>query len=356
MVTEKPVQTQRVVCLDLLRITAIAFMMLLHVSASQWSMVPLGGGAWRVFNAYDSLSRFCVPVLVMLSGVFFLDPGRSQPLKKLLTKNIARVVVAFGFWSAAYALYGQYRSVVLQGQAFSARVLLKNFLLGHYHLWFLYTLVGLYLAVPLLRKLTESRRLTAYYLTLWFVLCPLAGAAKNIAPLRSTVQAVLTKLDANLFLGFAGYFVLGYFLYHTRLARRWRLLLYAAGAASVCFTAAATRWASVAAGEGVTRWYNYLLPNNLLPAAAVFVLFQYGVSRVEWSPAAQRAIGQVAGLSFGMYLVHDFVNRRLWELGLTTTCCSPVLAVPLVTLAVFALSLGAAWLLGRVPLLRRWIM
>ena len=65
---------ERIIQFDLLRVVAIFAMMMLHVAASQFDSVAVGSSEWFWFNFYDSIVRFCVPVLVMISGIFFQDP------------------------------------------------------------------------------------------------------------------------------------------------------------------------------------------------------------------------------------------------------------------------------------------
>ncbi|MEG2929604.1 MAG: acyltransferase family protein, partial [Oscillospiraceae bacterium] len=94
------ISKERIVYLDLLRIFSIFCMILLHVSASKWYTTSVNSFEWQVLNIYDILVRFCVPVFVMISGAFFLDANREYTIKKLFSKNILRIIVAFIFWSA----------------------------------------------------------------------------------------------------------------------------------------------------------------------------------------------------------------------------------------------------------------
>ena len=90
---------ERIIQFDLLRVVAIFAMMMLHVAASQFDSVAVGSNEWFWFNFYDSIVRFCVPVLVMISGIFFLDPKRTYSIEKLLKKNVFRLVTAYFFWA-----------------------------------------------------------------------------------------------------------------------------------------------------------------------------------------------------------------------------------------------------------------
>lgn len=69
--------------------------MVLHISAQNWRVTDVISFEWNVFNFYDSIVRWAVPVFVMISGALFLS--REYSIKKIYGKNILRILVAF-FW------------------------------------------------------------------------------------------------------------------------------------------------------------------------------------------------------------------------------------------------------------------
>ena len=48
-------------------------------------------------------------------------------------------------------------------------------------MWFVFTLISLYAVVPLLRKITESKKATEYFLLIGFLFTYLIGRALNFA-------------------------------------------------------------------------------------------------------------------------------------------------------------------------------
>lgn len=68
---------------DILRITAILFVILLHIAAHDQS-VNIGTFNWNIANIFNSCSRFCVPVLFMISGAFFWIRIRISQLEPFL--------------------------------------------------------------------------------------------------------------------------------------------------------------------------------------------------------------------------------------------------------------------------------
>lgn len=353
---ERVLPQGRVLYLDLLRIFCIFSMMLLHVSAIPWYSVPVSSFAWQVLNVYDSSVRFCVPVFVMISGVFFLDPNRNVTINKLFSKNILRIATAFLFWSACYAGLKnifKYRAV----HATMLSSLLKDFLMGHYHLWFLFTLVGLYLIVPFLRKICESKRLMQYYLLLSFVFAWLMPLLQKIPAFGSWLSTLVGQANLNFFLGYSGYFVLGSYLYRYPLSGRARKGAFALGGVSVLFTICATYVVSLRQGAPTGQFYDFPLINTCLASIAVFVFFQHKVSRLSFSAQAVQKILLLSKLSFGMYLVHEFINILCKEfLHFTALSFFPVLSVPVIAALVFAVSFCMIYPISKIPVLNRYIL
>ena len=90
----------RIVKYDILRVAASFSIVLLHVSASYWSVVDISGGEFVVMTVYNSLTRFAVPVFFMLSGLFLVDPWRERVGTG---KRVLKLIALFYVWSAFYA-------------------------------------------------------------------------------------------------------------------------------------------------------------------------------------------------------------------------------------------------------------
>ncbi len=69
--------------------------MILHISAQNWCEIDIASFKWQVFNFFDSIVRWAVPIFVMISGALFL--GRNSNIEKLYKKNILRIITFFLF-------------------------------------------------------------------------------------------------------------------------------------------------------------------------------------------------------------------------------------------------------------------
>lgn len=109
------------------------------------------------------------------------------------------------FWSLFFVLW---KTLFEQGHSPSFTDIYSTVLKpSYYHLWFLYALIGLYLTVPILRKITNTATNTIlfYYCVIWFI-------AVSLIPLAEKVLGHNSQFDLSSISGFIGYFVLGLIL------------------------------------------------------------------------------------------------------------------------------------------------
>ena len=186
----------RLVYFDYLRIISIFAVVVLHVTAQNWKNIPIDTFEWNCFTSVNSLTRWCVPVFVMISGALFL--GREQSIKKLFTKNILRISVILVVWSTLYAIW-DYKIV---HSIASLKSVLFELVTGHYHLWFLYMLIALYMIIPLLNKITEKEENAIYFIVLAFVFSFLVPNCISIIRLKydwyaNLFNTVLSNTNMN---------------------------------------------------------------------------------------------------------------------------------------------------------------
>lgn len=344
----------RVAYADLLRTFATIAVIILHLAGGQMANVPVGSGAWQVLNVYDGLTRWCVPVFVMLSGMFMLDPKRGLPMSKLFFHNILRILVCLLFWNWLYILIGS-GDISIHGilrafrEAFWGQY--------HYHLWFLYVILGLYLVTPILRAFVRgaSRSDLRYFLLLAFLFSSLIPTVCYLWPgSTGALQVWYKRLSVQVITGYVGFYVGGYYLKEYTISRVSEAIVYVLGVCGAIVTVWGTLALSRSAGSLVNTLYEYTSPNVVCFSAAVVVLFRYVLGVSEERSRRQRLSG-VARISFGIYLVHDFFIMLLSFFHINALSFSPVAAVPTLTAVVFLLSFAVAWLISKIPFVGRYL-
>lgn len=349
---------KRVIYLDVLRIVAIFAVIVLHVSASNLFNIPINGFNWQVFNVYDSMVRFCVPVFIMISGVLFLDPRREIKVERLFKHNIRRLIIAFIFWSLLYACYGTIDKI-LNGVSIDKNLIIyfiKEFIYGHYHMTFLYIIIGLYLIVPLLRKITADKKLTQYFIMLAFVFCYMVNILIYIPTLGNVVSTLSTKININFVLGYTCYFVVGYYLNRYDLKSRTKKIVYFLAIISLILTIIGTSVWSLKLGKATENLYRYLLPTTFFISVAIFIGVKEKFSKIKLKDKTTNIMEKVSKLTFGIYLVHDFFNIFLQKIGIITTAFNPIISVPVISIIVFLCSLIASYTISKNKVLKKYII
>lgn len=346
---------QRIYYLDLLRIAAIFCVVVIHTCTVPWRNTSPSDLDWQILNGFDSAVRCCVPLFVMISGAMFLDPAREIRLRRLFTHNILRVVTAFLFWSVAYAglsfVLNFLRGMPITTQAVGE--LIHSIVVGHYHLWFLFAIVGLYLITPLLRLISANKRLTEYFLLLGFALPMMYRLLARIPALSLTLFDIHSNMQLTFVGGYPFYFVLGDYLHRHGVSDRLRHTLYVLGAVSIIATAVGTAVWSVQMQTPIDSLYDYLLPTTALTAAAAFLFAKrHFTARSE---RTQAFVTRLSSLTFGIYLCHDLFNIALAKVGISAVSINPLLGVPLISIAVFAGASAVAWCISKLPC-SRYIM
>ena len=345
---------RRVIYFDVLRVLATFTVIVLHLSAQHWADTDVFSNAWLAFNLYGGIVRWSVPIFVMISGALFL--GRDTDIHTILKKNVARIATVFLSWSGCYALV----DLVFRHAPLS--VVLSQLITGHYHLWFLYMIVGLYLLIPLLRPIAQSETLMRYFLLLalifTFLLPQLVLYFSFISPQLSVVIKTVSMYTYCYFpLGFTVYFVGGYYLSRKDFSRREEAVLYAVGILALLFSIIAPVVHAKAQGAPSAVFYNYDSLNVLLTSVPIFVFAKQHLNLSSFREGDRQAkalafVRQLSRYSFGVYLVHPMVIELLQHFGIDTFSCNAFFSVPLLAVFVFAVSALISALLNAIPFVK----
>ncbi len=349
---------QRIDYLDYLRLVAIFGVITVHVATSlNFYHQDYAGLNWQILNFWDGLSRFCVPVFIMISGALFLNPNFELNRDKLFNKYLRRIVTAYVIWQLIYC--GWY--YFAKG---SDLVTVARLLLGSYdHLWYLPMIAGLYLVTPLLRPIARRRQLLEYYLLLtlllaWILPTCLAlarlwpNAPKHLTLATAALSRLLGKMNVKIVMGYGGYYMAGYYLSQAHLDKRKLPLVQVLGLAGAGATIGLTGWMTARSGHLRLALYSYNSFFVLLESSAIFLSLQT-LKPQAWS---REKLGELAASVMGIYLIHPLLiyywgKSPFWQLALRNAAWLPLLVV-----LVFASSLAIVWLLRRSSFLARWLL
>ena len=346
--------------LDVLRVLATCAVVLMHVltgatDVTDASIVP----EYRsLLLSVMDLVTWCVPIFLLISGYLFLNPKRTLTYPVMIKKYCRRIALAILLFGVPYAA----SELVVAERTFRIRMIpeaLKMTLMGHTwsHMWYLYLILFLYLITPLLKKVLR--------------VLPVWGAAAVMAVifLGSSVAPFLNKvLDVNSIPVLPDGGV--YFLYY--------LCGYFFAVREVCVDKGRNVWLTAAvavlalgmilsrtlAGFSIQMAYNY--PFTVLLAVLLFAAGWNGSikkHRLPWQEAG--------ALSFAVYLVHPVYVNLLYKFvkitpftvleqcGVQSVAAGQAVLILLLAafcLVVLALATATAWVLRKIPVLRKYVL
>ena len=346
--------------LDVLRVLATCAVVLMHVltgatDVTDASIVP----EYRsLLLSVMDLVTWCVPIFLLISGYLFLNPERTLTYPVMIKKYCRRIALAILLFGVPYAA----SELVVAERTFRIRMIpeaLKMTLMGHTwsHMWYLYLILFLYLITPLLKKVLRV-------LPVWGV-----AAVMAVIFLGSSVAPFLNKvLDVNSIPVLPDGGV--YFLYY--------LCGYFFAVREVCVDKGRNVWLTVAvavlalgmilsrtlAGFSIQMAYNY--PFTVLLAVLLFAAGWNGSikkHRIPWQEAG--------ALSFAVYLVHPVYVNLLYKFvkitpftvleqcGVQSIAAGQAVLILLLAafcLVVLALATATAWVLRKIPVLRKYVL
>ena len=369
--------------LDVLRVLATCAVVLMHVltgatDVTDASIVP----EYRsLLLSVMDLVTWCVPIFLLISGYLFLNPERTLTYSVMIKKYCRRIALAILLFGVPYAT----SELVVAERTFRIRMIpeaLKMTLMGHTwsHMWYLYLILFLYLITPLLKKVLQI-------LPVWSVVAMMA-----VIFLGSSVAPFLNKvLDVNSIPVLPDCGV--YFLYYlcgylfavrevgvdkaessgtsgkgmetgdttepVRGKRIGNVWLMAAAVLMMGMILSRTL-----AGFSIQMAYNY--PFTVLLAVLLFAAGWNGSiqkHRIPWQEAG--------ALSFAVYLVHPVYVNLLYKFvkitpftvleqcGVQSVAAGQAVLILLLAafcLVVLALATATAWVLRKIPVLRKFVL
>lgn len=312
---------ERIFYYDLLRAFAIISVIICHVD---FYFGPLNTPFEVIAHlTFHDIGRIGVPIFLMISGALLLN--RQYPsLKDFLKRRFARIIYPFIFWMILITLTNVHFHKTYQ--------YMWNVFIGNPSImWYFWTLIGIYLAVPLINVFIREygEEGCKYFLAIWFVFIILNTF--NMYPLFPYF-----KLDY--FAGFIGYPVLGYYLStkkfslsDSKMALKGFLILLASLAVFVYYTYS-NSFASVE-----------LMYQNVLVVAmgiGMFLFIRYLDESDKFNAIKDnfigKAISSISIYSYGMYFSHVIVIMFMSKINPHSNLLFP---------AMFCATIFLSWLL-----------
>lgn len=321
-----------------LRVIATFFVVMIHASTGFLYRIDTEAFDWSYANWINAATRCSVPIFVIISGYLLLHKDENTWL--FYKKRIPKLLYPFAFWTLIYLVYYFYRYTNFESLSSEkiGSIILDKILHGaNAHLWYLYMIIGLYLAIPFLRKimLQSTNREIEIFLFFWML---------SMCFTSKPLYSVMPKFDLTFFSGYVGYLVLGYYLSIQDFKFKNRTWVFAITyILMVVIGAIGTNILNQGANKLNTFFYNYVFVTTAIAAASLFLWVKESVMQAK----VPNWILIVDKYSFGIYLSHIIPLNYLHPL--ISKHFSTAWVIPLATISTVIASVLITLIIRKIP-------
>ena len=335
--------------IDFLRCFAAFAVVLIHVLGPfRFLYGDIPDSQWLAASGINSITRWAVPVFMMLSGALLLSTKREFDCEHYLSKRLAKVAIPFIGWTLIYAFVGGFfvNELITSTWSFETTLEIIKNSPNHpvwYHLWFFYDFIPLYFVIPflipLLKKLTPE--LLKLVLTVYAVLFLMAWLK------------VGSFLQENLIL-YTGYLILGWFLFNRDNSKELKYWVIA-GVSMLILNFVGTWLIAIETGEYSSIFMGYKKLNTVIIAGMLFVLGQAYADKITGK--LRSLISLLSTYSLGIYLMHPLILIPIRNLdnGFYSFFGSNWIAIPVISIIVMFVSLLITRVLVTIPFVRKLV-
>lgn len=339
---------KRNLSLDIVRIVAVLAVVMVHVSAYFVTRYGCGTFEFTLGNIFDAVSRLGVPLFLMVSGALFLDQNKKIATKTILYKNALGLAVITVIWAVIYSLVDNF----VLNSFHDIKSVFDLIVYGYYHMWYLYMIIGIYIITPFLRAFVrvENKRLVLFFiavcLLVQFVL-PLVNKALLKYADVDYVGALTDKLKLSFFGEYLTYYVLGWYLTHVGIKKKWlRIFAYFLGAAALAFIILYVHFG----GSYLDAYNNIGIPVFVYATSAFLALTNIKISAKE---KTAKTLATMSKLTFGVYIIHAMVLEFFFKwFPYKSGALLYLLVCYAVTLTV---SLALTFVISKIPTIKKLV-
>ncbi len=336
--------------LDLARIIAALAVVMIHCSANFILGYHPFIKEFIIGNIFDSVSRIGVPLFLMISGALFLDEHKDITLKGILCKNVKSLAVITVIWAVIYSIVNNV--ILMSNQPTTAKSILDGIVYGHFHMWYLYMIIGLYIITPFLRKFVckKNKGLVLFFIMISFLVQFLAPFLDKIALQYADVDYIgvfINKFHLGFFGGYITYFLAGWYLVHIGIKQKWhRCIIYFLGAVAL-----GTMFLYVHFTGDYKSVYDEISATAFVYAVSVFLAFTN--IKINIGEKTAKVLTILSKLTFGVYIIHAMVLQIYIKLFPYEN--NPLLYIVVCFVIVLSISVVATFIISKIPVIKKLI-
>lgn len=341
--------------LDIMRIIACFAVILIHLTATNNNFDTFTEKTLVIFNG---ITRFSVPLFFMISGVLFLSKEEID-VKKLYTKNIFKILILISVWLLFYGIFNNMRYGKFDINELSLgmiKQILISFIDNQYHFWFLFPLIAIYICLPILKKISEDKKLLEYFLILFFIFVIGYETLELIFGVGSNKIRWLLLFRPDLICGYSGYFLLGYYLDKYGINKKFSLVSDLLGIISFLVVSFGCLYISSQNGVLFTELSNNFVCTSFFMATSMFIWIKKVFANKKVNQIQEKVILFLSNNTLAVYIFHNLIRYIIEDYGIYNKIIHGPISLLMVCILIFIFCELGSWLIKKIPLVGKYIV
>lgn len=344
------VDNKRIVYLDILNIIAIIGVVAMHCNGIVHGN-PMTR-AWDTSLIVECICYFAVPVFFMISGANLMKYRERYDTKAFFKKRCLKVLIPFICWAIIMFVWKIFIINSIKVQDINSPIKLLNAFFTNKEettYYFMFEILGIYLILPLLSLLAKQE----YKKTLWLTIILFFIFNATIPNILSLFKIKWYSSFGVPITGYVMYVILGYLLSETKFSKKQKAFIYIGTIVGLLYRYITTYILSKDAGTVIKTTWGYSSWHCILLATSIFTLIKdlKIYEKINNNKRLEKLIKEVAGCSFGIYLIHMIVKYYIINIFDINTASWKFRTAGVVI--VYIVSLIFVFLLKKIPMIRK---
>lgn len=298
------------------------------------------------FSASYQMMYWAVPIFFMITGALFLNPKRETSYYIYITKYVKRMILAlfiFGIPFASLKLVMLEHSLTPMLLLLSIKAVIENDSFGH--LWYLFTLIGIYLVLPIFKAFVQKTSENDLKIFLLLLI-----AIDFFFPLVNELLEIRIAFELP-FKYPVFYVLLGYYI--TYMSPEWSKKLKTNMVVIVCCIILI--WILNFLKLTPDVWTSYNSPLTAILAISIYSVFTQHIYRTI---SISSTIWNLDRLCFGVYLVHPLFIQYVYRVMKITPsgfACYPIATIVCFICFIFCAFI-ASYMMNKIKVLKKYVL
>ena len=335
--------------LDLLRVISMFLVIVIHVANCYCREMEFISNASYLFAClFDGIARVSVPIFFMISGALLIP--RKHTKEKYINR-IKKMIIILVIWTLVYLIW-QYMFLGIK----PGNILALFFEPERAHLWFMYAIIALYIALPFISKMAKNltKKEEDLFIVLWLFFSGFCYVFKVM--IGADISYPIPIISGTYYLG---YFVTGHIIYkryqkykEKEKLKEYNKVLLLTFVASNVIILIVTLVMSQITGTYYKKYFTYTNIFMVFSSLSAFIYILINLRNIKGK--ASEIIDKVVPYSLGIYLIHGIFLDILKKIVDLNSIFS-LIGIPIFSCILFIISYFAIKGLKQIPKIDKYV-